>query len=711
MNTRLSPIAAVLAAGFSSLLCAQGNVQSLGEVTVTGTREERLLSETPNTVGVVKEETIQKGRPTHPSQVLNQVPGVWLASYSGEGHATSIRHPLTTAAVYLYLEDGIPTRPTGFFNHNALYEVNVPQSGGMEVSKGPGSALYGSDAIGGTINTLTRKPPKQAEFEVSGEVGSLGWKRVLASGGNSSGDNAWRASVNLTKNDGWQDSSDYSRDALNLRWDRAVADDAVLKTIFAATTVDQRHVGTLNTREYNEAPKTNNIPFSYRKVEAYRLSTSYEKESGNSLISITPYYRDNSMKIIPSWSVSYDATQYDTKSQSIGFLSKYRHDFEPLRTRLIVGLDFDLSPGSRDEDSIRLTRTTNAFGGNTYAHDTASAPRKIYQYDVTYRSVSPYVHAEISPTENLRLIGGLRYDDMQFDYKNTLNGGSVSAVQGYTNFIGPVWFGRVADTKIGYGHWGPKLGATYALSKETSVFANYANSFRTPSESQLFRPSAGANAVTAQQNAQALLNLKPVIVDNYEVGVRGKAGQANYEVSVYRMVKSDDIVSYKDPTTNVRTTLNAGQSLHRGIEIGAGAPLAKEWRLDVSFSYQKQAYTKWSMAGVADYSGKEMEAAPRVLANTRLTYAPGYMNGGRVQLEWVKVGPYWLDAANTLKYAGHDLFNLRGNLPLDKQLEVWASVTNLLDKRYADSVGTDAGAAAYTVGLPRAAIIGLQAKW
>ena len=35
--------------------------------------------------------------------------------------------------MYLYLEDGVPTRATGFFNHNALYEVNLPQAGGIEV--------------------------------------------------------------------------------------------------------------------------------------------------------------------------------------------------------------------------------------------------------------------------------------------------------------------------------------------------------------------------------------------------------------------------------------------------------------------------------------------------------------------------------------------------------------------------------------------------
>ena len=85
---------------------------------------------------------------------------------------------------YLYLEDGVPIRSTGFFNHNALYEINVPQAGSIEVNRGPGTALYGSDAIGGIVNVLTRTPPAKAEFNLSGDVGPWGWGRVLLGGGN-----------------------------------------------------------------------------------------------------------------------------------------------------------------------------------------------------------------------------------------------------------------------------------------------------------------------------------------------------------------------------------------------------------------------------------------------------------------------------------------------------------------------------------------------
>ena len=74
-------------------------------------------------MGVIKGDAVREVRPTHPSQIISQVPGAAVAVTNGEGHTTAIRQPFTTNPVYLFLEDGIPIRSTGFFNHNALYHL------------------------------------------------------------------------------------------------------------------------------------------------------------------------------------------------------------------------------------------------------------------------------------------------------------------------------------------------------------------------------------------------------------------------------------------------------------------------------------------------------------------------------------------------------------------------------------------------------------
>jgi len=270
---------------------------TLDEVSVIGTREAQSLKETALSIGIVKKKDIEYVKPAHPSEIMQRIPGVHVNVTGGEGHMTAIRQPITTKAVYLYLEDGIPTRSTGFFNHNALYEINVPQSERIEVLKGPGSALYGSDAIGGVINVDTKPSPLKPEADVSFELGSFGWQRLLLSGGSTSDNDGYRVSANITHTDGWRDSTQYDRQSATVRWDRSLESGASLKAVLSTSEIDQQTAGSsrLLENDYLNNPTLNYTPISYRKVSALRISTAYEKESSDSLLSVTPYVRSNSM--------------------------------------------------------------------------------------------------------------------------------------------------------------------------------------------------------------------------------------------------------------------------------------------------------------------------------------------------------------------------------------------------------------------------------
>ena len=348
MTTRLKPIPlALLALSIPFAAQAAEPVVDLAPLTVTGTREGRAVAETPATVDVLKGSTIAKDKPQHPSQIMNQAPGVWVNVTGGEGHVTAIRQPLTTSPVYLYLEDGVPTRSTGFFNHNALYEINVPQSAGIEINKGPGTALYGSDAIGGIVNVLTKAPPLRESVEASIEAGQYGWVRGLFSIGNTQGADGIRGDLNLTHTNGWRDNTGYDRQTASLRWDHAIGGNALLKTVLTASNIDQDTAGssTISRDDYYNNPTINYTPISYRKVQALRLSSAYEQEDGARLVSVTPYVRYDSMDLLANWALSYDPTVYNTQNKSFGVLAKVRQDFAPMRARVIGGVDIDYSPG------------------------------------------------------------------------------------------------------------------------------------------------------------------------------------------------------------------------------------------------------------------------------------------------------------------------------------------------------------------------------
>ncbi len=664
----------------------EGPALVLEDVVVTGTREKETKAETPLAVGGVKAEEVQETRPQHPAEIMGRVPGVYVNVTGGEGHMTSIRQPMTTSPVYLFLEDGIPTRSTGFFNHNALYEVNIPQSGGIEVIKGPGTALYGSDAIGGTVNVLTRPAPLDPELDLTLEMGGFGFRRTLLSAGDTMGSHGIRADVNVTHTDGWRDTTKFDRQAGTIRWDVESESGSRVKTVATYSTIDQQTAGTsqISLADYESNPTANYTPISYRKVKALRLSSAYEKESGDTLVSITPYVRSNSMDILPNWSLSYDPQRSSGGNSSFGALAKYRVDFDALRTRVIVGADLDYSPGRYDEDKLTVTKT-----GNVYTDYTVSS--KSYDYTVAYQGISPYAHTEFSPTEDLRLTLGLRYDNAGYSYNNNLPVVTTGSKR------------RPDSTNVSFTHFSPKAGLTYRFAESLSGFASYRHAFRTPSESQLFRQGQAENTV----------GLMPVKVDSYDLGLRGEVGENfGWEVSAYSMTKKDDIVSYTNTTDNTRETLNAGETLHRGIETGITSRLTQTVGMDISYSYAKHTYGNWSPKTGLNYDGKEQASAPSEIANLRLNWRPALLGGGRVEAEWERLGSYWMDDDNTHKYAGHNLFHLRASYKAGGNLELFARVANVTDARYAMlSAYTAASGEQYAPGMPRTFSAGVEYRF
>jgi len=690
--------AAVTRAFIASALCFAQTVFAdtlLPAVTVTGTREETLLSETPSSVGVIDRRAIDFTRPSHPQQLLGQIPGVAIAVTNGEGHTTAIRQGFTTGPMYLFLEDGIPVRATGNFNHNALYELNLPSAGGVEVVRGIGSALYGSDAIGGVVNVLSRTPREIKGADLSVEAGSFGWGRVL--GGIDSGrrgPNALRADLNLTHTDGWRDSTAYDRQSVNLRWDHEYDSQTLVKTIFGGTHIDQQTGANsaLPLSLYLDNPTVNLRSAAYRKVDALRLSSAVEKDLGQGMqLTVTPYFRDNRMDLNGSYNFPTNARIENTQVQSYGLMTKFRQNFnDKLRTRLIAGLDLDYSPSQRREDKINLVSDSVA-GQTRYYSYTLDA--RIYDYQVTYKSAAPYLHLELSPTDVLRLTAGLRYDYANMSMQNNL--GQNTPVNG---------FYQLADSSVNFSRLSPKLGLTWGLGESSHAFASYNQGFRTPSENQLFR--SGATAFTAAAAAAAL---RPILAEQFEVGVRGELQRWSYELVAYHLKKQDDLLAQRD-SSGVTVQTNNGSTEHQGVEFGLGREIVPRLRLDLAASYAKHRYRQWSTS-TANYSGNEIESSPRLLANLRLTWQP--VKGTLAQLEWVELGSYYLEATNLQgKYDGHRLFNARISTQLDQHWSCFARLTNLTDKRYADSASYSSSTGAmYSPGLPRAVYLGVQRTW
>ncbi len=687
----------------------------IAPVVVSATRERQRRAEASATIDVLDGAEVRLARAAHPAQVMKRVPGVYVSQLSGEGSSVAIRQPITTKPMYLYLEDGIPTRATGFFNHNALYEVNIPQSGGLEVLKGPGTALYGSDAIGGVVNVLSRPAPAVPTVEVSTEGGGYGYQRLLATAGGMIGTDGVRADLNVTRVDGWRERNAYDRQSGTVRWDHTGAGGLTVRAVVTGTRVDQNDAIAQDSAQFFARSTLNRSPLAYRRVTAVRASAAVERQQGASSWSVTPYVRRNVLALLPNWQLTFDPQVYETRSTSFGLLAKVRRDLGPEvggrpLARLIAGADVDLTPGAYAADSVRLFR--RGTGGAT-VYDSVQATRRLYDYDVTYRQLSPYAQLELTPLRalpGLRVDAGARYDAMGYVYRTRL---------------APTQAGRwrvPENTTRDYRRLSPKLGVTYEASPALGVFASYRAGFRAPGQGQLFTQGATANTV----------DLAPVKVGSYEAGVRGQVGaRLGYTASAYDMTIRDDIMTFTR-ADGVREVRNAGVTRHRGVEASLGAVVARDLRLDVAYSATRQRYVTYTpeaarpatAAAAArpeiNYAGLAIEQAPSQLGNALLTWSPRLLRGGRVAAEYTATGRYVagyvLDAASRpaapRHYGGYGLWNLHANAQVTRHVELFGRLINAGNATYAevasynfnDRVQPDT----YTPGNPRTAFVGVR---
>ncbi|HEX2166929.1 MAG TPA: TonB-dependent receptor [Longimicrobiales bacterium] len=245
----------------------------------------------------------------------------------------------------------------------------------------------------------------------------------------------------------------------------------------------------------------------------------------------------------------------------------------------------------------------------------------------------------------------------------------------------------------------PKLGIVWAPAEAFRIFGSFGHGFRAPSESQLFRQGRAAGTV----------DLRPVRANNLEIGAGGFIGsRVSYDVALYHMRKNNDLLTFtrSDGSTE---TVNAGETLHRGVEVGIAAALPADSRLDLAFSRAFHTYEQWSPRPDTDYSGNRMEAAPARTASASLTWSPDRWERANASLDVQHVGPYWMDAANTSRYEGHTTVALRAQLPVTSRVALFGRLTNALNERYAELARyTTARGRELAPGMPRALYVGAR---
>jgi outer membrane receptor protein involved in Fe transport len=691
-----------MAIAFSGASVAQQADRQVDEVVISGSRSATKLAETPVSIGVVRKEQWEQDKAKSVGEIINRISGVHWNDLGNEQHSMGIRQPISTNNVYQYLEDGIPIRPLGVFNHNALNEMNMNGAGSVEVVKGAASSLYGSNAVGGAVNFLTERASRTPTATAGIRHDSKdGFTRIDTGASNTYGDLGVRFSHYSSKRDhnNWQQYSGGSKDSLTLRGDYVIDSKSWLRASFVQTDLVSDMTGSLFENDYRANPGKSINTFTYRKDKTTRANLAWEGETTkNGLTTVTFFHRNNDHGQLPAYLLK-KATNNNTTGtgsinnnhvESIGVDVKHEQNFDWLRSKLVSGIYVDKSQNKYVSDNISAVRDsgTGIFTSYALAPLTVKGVRD-YQADISNEAV--FSQFELSPVEKLRLVAGGRYDSITYDF---VNNKPTATPQNRTDYGSP-------NETRSFSKLSPKVGATYALGGSASVYSNISDGFVPPEVSQLYSKAT-------------IPDLKPASYRSLEVGYRNTLSESNIKLdaALFRMDGKDTIVSY---TTAPNTTenRNAGKTRSQGLEFGLSQVTTRfDWRLGATIATHK--YLEYRADSTLDYSGKDMSAAPSHIINAQVGYR--LVPQARIALGLTSLGSYWMNDLNTVKYAGHDVFSLQGNYDFGQGWEGWMQVRNLFDKAYANTASSSYnGTTAYNAndmnqygpGSPRSIMVGV----
>lgn len=683
---------------------------ALEEVVISASREKQLRNAVPAAISVINAQEIDEQKAFGIEQLVNNVSGVFMSTSkaaSNEQHFMSVRSPISTKSLFLYVEDGLPIRPTSVFNHNALLEMNSTAFERVEVIKGPASSIYGSESIGGSFNFLTKTPKPGTHGMVDFQMNSMGLKKYEfeVSNHNAKDFGFYIGTHYVDRKEGPIDHSNYEKFALTFKTDFDLSES--LKWTNAMTVVDYRSdmSGSLSERNYLEGKYESNQTFSEREALSFRFRSTLDKRWNDAhKTSFNFVYRDNKMDQIPSYRIRQFRNQGQLTGAGSGEINsnqfnsfvgliQHKMKFNDDKSSLVLGASVDFSPQDYVAERISVVVDTDSRKNVDYVYNPGDY---ILNYNADILNYAGYFQYEISPVDNLNITAALRYDKFIYDYDNLIDSQAGAR-----------------DSKTDYESIAPKLGLNYNFDK-VGLYANYSKGFTPPQTSSLYRNSlVGVGG--------EVFNLKPSHYNNYEIGAFYSDGKKwKLDAAIYMLDGKNTLITLRNENDEFYNA-NAGKTRSVGIEYGIEFSPIDELTIAHNGSYAKHRYLNFFSSGV-DYSDTDMETAPSLLGMTTIKYKPSFLKNFMIAAEHELVGKYNTSFENqvdngdgtfsTSTYDGHNVFNIRASYEY-KNFEIWAHGLNIFDQLYAvrASYNRYRKSNSYSIGNPSAIHAGIKYKF
>lgn len=377
-----------------------------GAIVVTALRSPVEQSRISATVTVLDDAAIRAQQPIALTDLLLRTPGVSLTRNGGFGTATSLRIRGADSSQTVMVIDGVriadPSATGGGYSFSNLLLDDIER---VEILRGPQSILWGSDAIGGVINVLTRRAEKPLEGSMAVETGTHATVNAQAGIGGTGALLDWRVS-----------GSAFTTDGISARSNGAEADGYRRTSASGTARLKLTPDLSVDLRGY-WADARNEFDGSSGDSLAYGLTTEWTGYAGVNL-TLFDGRLTNRFAILQT---ETDRENYDP-ARSIRPLNFDAHGrirrFEYQGTLKLSDKVQAVFGAEREEQRM----TTASPGNNTAAYALVPQGAKMN---------SVYGEVRVTPLDGLTLNGGLRHDDQsRFGGNTVFTGGAVYTPNG-----------------------------------------------------------------------------------------------------------------------------------------------------------------------------------------------------------------------------------------------------------------------------------------
>lgn len=672
--------------------------QELDEVVVTASRVKEKVKETPVTINIVTNKELEEVKFKNPAEILNRIPGTYTHDFGGESELTSIRVPTHFVNGYtMVLVDGVPTTGYGTGSSGQISELNNRNIDRIEIVKGPASALYGSNAIGGIINIITKDPSPEPEMDFWVEAGEYDQYTGGVSASGSGKKVSYYVDLNYKDSEGWRDHSAVEKKVGTAKFQFAPTESSLLGVKFELLSTDNESAGSLDEDAFIADWQHSYYPISDTTLDKYTGTLTYNYFLQDGEFKTVLSVRSIDHTTLPHYNIReitygmhnghYHGYFNDIEGLDTNLQLLYSRDMAWWRSKFIIGIDAEYGSTETDQDNLEIERDDTDPILYRYVSYTVSGDNK--WLDVTTKVASPYLQLAASPFERLRLTAGGRYDTVTYEVDDKLNAGTPDDISGDKDF----------------SRFSPKIGATYEINNNLNTYASYSEGFVVPTESQLFTSS--------NSNDQ----LDPEKARNYEIGLRSMLWnrKVDLDIAAYYM-KIEDKIAQKDRGSIYE---NAAETSMKGIETILVLRPIDIVSFTCGYTYARNKWETYIINDTVyfpppphtvpvDYSGNVQPRSPEHHLNARLTFFP--FSGFKAELEVDKISSQYADDANEVSYSRPTLVNLRANYDW-KNWSFWAQVINLTDEKYATYVSGELGDVGYYSGRPQTFFAGLSYRW